>query len=82
MKQVWRWLDSVGLEYFLVFALSLGLAPFFPEPHLVQKLQMLAAGQLTRPIDIFDLFFHATPWVLLILKLARMFVFKPDPEGN
>jgi len=33
---------------------------------------MLAAGLLTRPIDIFDLLYHAAPWLLLTLKLVRM----------
>jgi hypothetical protein len=33
---------------------------------------MLAAGDLTRPLDIFDLILHATPFVVLILKLVRM----------
>ena len=31
---------------------------------------MLAAGTLIRPIDIFDLFLHGTPLVLLLLKFA------------
>jgi hypothetical protein len=52
-------------------ALMLGLAPFYPEPHLWEKLKMLAAGSLSRPIDIFDLFMHGTPVVLLALKLWR-----------
>ncbi len=47
--------------------LTLGLAPFNP-PHIWEKLQMLARGQLVRPIDWFDLVLHGTPWVLLILK--------------
>ena len=47
--------------------LTLGLAPFTP-PHIWEKLQMLAKGQLVRPIDWFDLVLHGTPWVLLILK--------------
>ena len=51
---------------------TLGLAPFVPEPHLWEKLKMLAAGTLSRPIDIFDLVYHAAPWLLLALKLARM----------
>lgn len=50
----------------------LGLAPFFPEPHLWEKLKMLAAGTLVRPLDWFDLLLHATPVVLLALKLLRM----------
>jgi hypothetical protein len=33
---------------------------------------MLAAGTLSRPIDVFDLLYHGAPWVLLALKLARM----------
>jgi hypothetical protein len=47
----------------------LALAPFAPEPHLWEKLKMLFAGTLTRPIDIFDLFLHGTPLLLLLLKL-------------
>ena len=33
---------------------------------------MLAAGTLSRPIDIFDLVLHASPWALLLAKLGRM----------
>jgi len=47
--------------------LTLGLAPFQP-PHLWEKLRMLVAGDLVRPIDWFDLIMHITPWVLLGLK--------------
>ncbi len=65
-------LDGIGLEVFVVAALTLGLAPFFPEPHIWEKLKMLRAGTLRRPIDWFDLVLHATPFVLLALKLARM----------
>lgn len=65
-------LDQIPLSILILFALTLGLAPFFPEPHLWEKLKMLAAGTLNRPIDIFDLIMHATPFVLLALKLGRM----------
>ncbi len=66
------WIDGLPLPLLLVVALLLGLAPFRPEPHLWEKLKMLAAGTLVRPIDIFDLLLHATPVVLLLLKLGRM----------
>ena len=66
-----NWIDRQPLSLFLLAALTLGLAPFVPEPHIVEKLRMLAAGELTRPIDIFDLLMHATPWILLFLKLYR-----------
>jgi len=52
----------------IVLCLTLGLAPFVPQPHLVEKLRMLFAGTLTRPIDVFDLALHAAPWVLLAGK--------------
>ncbi|MEZ5752343.1 MAG: RND transporter [Paracoccaceae bacterium] len=65
-------LDQIPLGILVLAALALGLAPFTPEPHIVEKLRMLAEGTLRRPIDIFDLVLHATPIVLLIAKLVRM----------
>jgi len=66
------WLDSIPLWLIVVVAIWLALAPFVPEPHLTEKLRMLAAGTLRRPIDIFDLLFHLAPIVLLVLKLVRI----------
>ena len=66
------WLDRIPLILLIAAARLLGLAPFVPEPHLWEKLKMLAAGTLRRPIDIFDLVYHAAPIVLLVLKLVRM----------
>jgi len=65
------WLDRIPYSVIVPFALFLTFAPFVPEPHLWEKLQMLAAGTLVKPIDIFDLFLHGTPLVLLVLKLLR-----------
>jgi hypothetical protein len=67
-----RLLDRFPLTLAIVLALGLGLAPFVPEPHLVEKLRMLAAGTLVRPMDWLDLAMHAAPWVLLAAKLIRM----------
>lgn len=64
--------DRISLTAFLLFASTLGLAPFVPEPHIWEKLKMLAAGDLVRLIDWGDLAFHGAPWVLLALKLVRM----------
>ena len=69
---MFSWLDRLSLSAVAIIALLLALAPFHPEPHLWQKLKMLADGTLTRPIDIFDLFLHGAPLVLLIIKLARV----------
>jgi len=57
-------------SFLVPVALALGLAPFVPEPHLVEKLRMLLAGELSRPIDIFDLFLHGTPLVVLLVKVG------------
>lgn len=70
------WLDKLPLAVFIFLALTLGLAPFFPEPHIWEKLKMLFTGTLTRPLDIFDFLWHLAPFVLLVLKLLRMY-FQP-----
>lgn len=74
------WLDRVSLPLLLLAALTLGLAPFVPEPHIWEKLRLLANGQLSRPLDIFDLILHAAPWVLLALKLGRMAALRRRPD--
>lgn len=66
------WLDRIPLSSLAIAALLLGLVPFSPEPHLWEKLKMLFAGSLERPIDIFDLLMHGAPSVLLLLKLFRL----------
>jgi len=67
-----NWLDNIPLGLLAMAALVMALLPFQPEPHLWEKLKMLAAGALVRPIDIFDLVMHGTPTVLLLLKIIRM----------
>lgn len=66
-----KWIDSIPMRHLVLASLMLGLAPFVPEPHLFEKVGMLFAGNLVKPIDIFDLFLHGTPSVLLILKVIR-----------
>jgi hypothetical protein len=66
------WLDKIPLTALVLAALALGLAPLTPEPHLWQKLRMLANGTLSRPIDIFDLVMHASVPLLLAVRLIRM----------
>ncbi len=67
-----KFIDQIPLTTLIIIALLLGLAPFTPEPHVWEKLKMLAAGELSKPIDIFDLVMHGTPWLLLGIKLVRM----------
>jgi hypothetical protein len=74
------WLDRIPLGLLVIAALTLGLAPFVPEPHVWEKLKMLTVGSLSRPIDIFDLAIHGAPWVLLALKLLRMGLQSARPQ--
>ncbi|MES2816129.1 MAG: RND transporter [Pseudomonadota bacterium] len=67
-------LDRIPLSILMIAALTLGLAPFVPEPHIWEKLKLLVAGDLVKSVDIFDLLMHATPFVLLAAKLVRMAV--------
>lgn len=67
-----KWIDQIPLHMIVMVSLTLGLAPFVPEPHIVEKLRMLASGTLSKPIDILDLLMHGTPWLLLVLRLARL----------
>jgi hypothetical protein len=63
-----RILDSLSWPILVILCLTLGLSPFFPEPHIWEKLKMLAAGELVRPLDMFDLVFHALPFAALAAK--------------
>jgi hypothetical protein len=73
------WIDRQPLFLFVLAAATLGLAPFVPEPHVWEKLKMLASGTLSRPLDIFDLALHGAPWLLLLVRLYRQFVLRKVP---
>jgi hypothetical protein len=80
------WLQKFPFLFAVLLVLTLGLAPWSmgfvaqsmgkipvaPEPHIMEKLRMLMSGALHRPMDIFDLLLHSTPWILLVLKLVSM----------
>lgn len=76
-----RWLDSIPLPLLAAGAVLFALAPFQTKPHLLEKLQMLFQGTLRRPLDWFDLVLHATPLVLLIIRLVRMGI-SAGPAGR
>lgn len=62
-----KFLAGIPWGILVIACLTLGLAPFNP-PHVWEKLQMLARGNLVRPVDWFDFLMHGAPWILLILK--------------
>lgn len=65
-------LDRLPLLPLIAISVLLGLAPFIPEPHLVEKLKMLVNGHLNRPVDMFDLLLHGGPLLILMLKIIRI----------
>ena len=81
-KRLLAIIDKASLTPLIILAVLLGLSPFYPEPHLTEKLRMLFQGTLTRPLDIFDLLMHATPIVLLGLKLWRMHWLRQQAPGS
>lgn len=56
--------------FILVACLTLGLAPFFPEPHIWGKLKWIAGGGKGMELmDWLDALMHGLPWLLLIRLL-------------
>ncbi len=50
-----------------LLCLTLGLAPFFPEPHIWGKLKWIAGGAAGMTLrDWFDVLLHGVPFLLLI----------------
>jgi hypothetical protein len=64
-------LDKIPYSILIVIAVFMLLAPFRPMPHVIEKLIMLKNGTLTKPLDIFDLFYHLVPTIILLLKVYR-----------
>tara|TARA_R110002051_G_scaffold11927_7_gene42851 strand:+ start:1094 stop:1309 length:216 start_codon:yes stop_codon:yes gene_type:complete len=58
----------------LLLCLTLGLAPFFPEPHILGKLKWIWGGaQGMKPMDWFDVLLHGFPFVLLVRLILLKF---------
>ncbi|WP_420579707.1 hypothetical protein [Reichenbachiella sp.] len=64
-----------SLTIFLMLALTLGLAPFFPEPHVIGKIRWVLGGaEGMQVMDYFDLCLHGVPWVgLMLVGLKKIF---------
>ena len=73
---MWSFLEKIPYTLLITAAIFMLLAPFRPMPHVIEKIVMLKNGALTKPLDIFDLIFHLTPAILLIIKAHRDFVKK------
>jgi len=66
-----KWLDEIPYFLLIAAAILMALLPFNAEPHLLEKLRMLSQGVLSKPMDVFDLFWHALPMILLVIKFVR-----------
>lgn len=55
----------------ILLCLTLGLAPFFPEPHLWGKIRWILGGAKGMAfMDWFDVLLHGFPYVLLLRKIV------------
>jgi uncharacterized membrane protein len=55
----------------LLLSLTLGLAPFIPEPHIFGKIQWVFGGAVgMQMMDWLDLLMHGSPWLLFIISSA------------
>ena len=54
-------------KFVLIACITMGLAPFFPEPHVWGKILWVAGGANGMQLmDWGDLLMHGIPWLLLI----------------
>jgi hypothetical protein len=72
-EQYFSYLRLAGIA-----SLTLGLAPFVPEPHIFGKLRWLWGGAVgMQSMDWFDLALHGIPWLLFMaLLLYGLFTHK------
>jgi hypothetical protein len=64
-------IDTISYSILIPMTFLLGFAPFYPKPHIYEKLSMLRNGTLKKPLDIFDLLYHISPFVVLLIKISR-----------
>ena len=64
-------MNKQRLRLIIILVLTLGLAPYSPEPHLFGKIRWVAGGAVgMQPMDWFDLVLHGFPFVLLLEYLV------------
>lgn len=57
--------------------LTLGLAPFTPEPHLFGKIRwIMGGGEGMQLIDYWDSFMHGAPFLFLFYTIIKFITFK------
>jgi len=56
----------------IISSLTLGLAPFTPEPHIWKQFLNLKLGREMLFMDWIDILLHGAPWIFLIVVLISM----------
>ncbi|SMD45843.1 hypothetical protein SAMN00777080_4514 [Aquiflexum balticum DSM 16537] len=71
-------------RFVILLILTLGLAPFVPEPHIWGKIKWIAGGAKGMALmDWLDFVFHGIPWALLIrLTILKLSGKLPKPVEN
>ena len=65
-----------NIKLWVIPALTLGLMPFFPEPHIWGKIKWIVGGgafsgeNAMHFMDWFDVFLHGIPWLFLIIAIV------------
>ncbi|MGK7391926.1 MAG: hypothetical protein ACNS60_16365 [Candidatus Cyclobacteriaceae bacterium M2_1C_046] len=68
----------------VLLVLTLGLAPFNPEPHLFGKIRWIfGGGEGMATLDYLDLLMHSFPWLLFVFTLIKILIpAKPSNNAN
>lgn len=62
------------LNLVLMACLTIGLTPYFPEPHIWGKLKWVLGGAKGMALlDWWDFVMHGTPWVVLIIIIINKY---------
>ncbi len=60
-------MEEIDIKMIVVMCLTLGLAPFVPEPHIYGKIKWILGGAHGMgAMDWFDFVMHGAPWFLLL----------------
>lgn len=61
----------------LIASMTLGLAPFVPEPHVLGKIRWVLGGAKgMQMMDWGDLLMHGAPWLWLMFTAVNVFIIK------
>ena len=65
-------LHRKDLLFPLLLCLTLGLAPFFPEPHIWGKVKWISGGAVgMNAKDWFDVAMHGSPFIYLLYRVIK-----------